>query len=243
MAKVYWCPTRARDGGITTIPDIAFQEPDSFFKELSSKRESAYLKCPSVIEYCKNIFIIRSPYDVTITINRKFRTVTTSFPKAIRDDFVSNRTNDFGENDPYLLSLPPNYIFYSDDDIIIESLPCFLLESPSIKNINLIPGTFNISKWVRPVDFSFEVKDDKELIQIKEGDPLFLVKFITKNGEKVSLERVYPDDKLKRVVGSCISVKTFNKNLPLKVLYKMAEPVIKLYLRKTKKCPFGFGKK
>jgi len=115
----------------------------------------------------------------------------------------------------------------------------------SVSNLMSIPGTFNISKWIRCIDFSAEIKDEKKPVKIKKGDVLFYVRFKTKDDSKVELERVPYTVELKYATTACFSVKNHIKNLPLKILYKMAEPFLsKLSFRKQpKKCPFGFGKK
>jgi hypothetical protein len=125
----------------------------------------------------------------------------------------------------------------------IETIPAFMDSNQSISNLMLIPGTYNISKWIRAVDFSVEVKDDKQPIIIKKDDVLFYVKFRTKDESKIELERVPMSNELRDAMLSCVFVKNHITNLPLKTLYKMAESFMSvLSFKKPKKCPFGFKK-
>ena len=241
MKKVFW-----------TIPDygspelqIVFSEPESLFKHLQQTRKgTAYLKCPAFQDYVKNVFIIKAPLDVEITINRKTGTLNVTGIPEEYGKFIINRIDQFEPTNPYVMSAFPVYIFYSNDNIMMESMPPFMETNDSIINTMMIPGVYNISKWIRTIDFSFEVKDDTQKIKIKRGDVLFYVKFRTDDESKVELERVAMTEELNSVEKSCSRLKLAIKNVPLKTLYSMAESFIKtLSFRKPKKCPFGFSKK
>ena len=242
MSKVFW-----------TIPDygfdelqIIFFEPESLFKHIQETRKgSLHLKCPAFQDYVKNTFVIKSPFDFAISVNRKNNSIDVEgLPEKIGTKFIVNRVNDIGPLSPFAMSVPPVYLFYSNDDIMLESIHPFMEINDSVSNTMLVPGTYNISKWIRPIDFSFEVKDDNKKIRIKRGDVLFYVKFKTNDDSKVELKRVSMNEELTNVMGSCFGVKNIIPNLPLKTLYVMAESFMKtLSFRKPKKCPFGFGKK
>jgi hypothetical protein len=241
MQKVYW-----------TIPDcgspelqIVFFEPESLFKHLQETRKGTqYLKCPAFQEYTKNTFVIKAPFDCEITVNRKKGTLDVIGVPQEYSQFIINRIDQVEPTNPYVMSTFPAYLFYSNDDISIESIHPFMELNDSISNTILIPGTYNISKWIRSIDFSFEVKDDTKKVKMTRGDVLFYVKFRTKDDSKVELERVQMTEELKSAEKTCFKLKVAIKNVPLKNLYTMAESFMKtLSFRKPKKCPFGFGKK
>ena len=45
-------------------------------------------------------------------------------------------------------------------------------------------GEFNISKWIRPTNFSFFLDQNCDKITFKRGDPLYAVKFNTEHNIK-----------------------------------------------------------
>ena len=241
MSKVYWTP----DTNDSPEFEILFSEPESLFKHLQKTREgSLHMKCPAFVDFVKNIYVIKSPIDMEISVNRKDKSMQVAGITEKLGTFVINRIGDVGEKSPLALSLPPAYIFYSNDDIDMESMHAFMEVNDSISNLMSVPGTYNISKWIRSIDFSAEIKDENKPIKIKKGDVLFYVKFRTKDDSKVELERVLLTEELKYAARACFSVKQHIKNIPLKTLYKMAEVFLsKLSFKKPKKCPFGFGKK
>lgn len=244
MTKIYW-----------TIPyfdvpeaDLLFSEPESLLKHLQKTRKgSEYLKCPAFIDYVKNTYIIKAPVDFEIIISdaKNKQIVINGLHQCFRNKFIDN-TKGKGDNftSPYILSVPPKYLFYSGQSVHMEVMQAFLETNDSVSNIMLIPGTFDISKWIRPIDFTFEIKNENKITYIKKDDVIFYVKFKTEDDSKVELERVEPDPRLIHGFWACVNIKNHVKGVPLKTLYKMAESFLSTFsFKKPKKCPFGFGKK
>jgi hypothetical protein len=248
MTKIYWSPVTEPVSNTTlpTTPElqILFSEPENLFKHLQKTRgESAHLRCPAFLDYIKNTYVIKAPIDMNIIIDRKAgRLDITSFSQSL-SKFIVNRIDQTGIDSPHLISLPPAYVFYSDEDVHMESFHASMETNNSISNLMAVPGVFNISKWIRLIDFSAEVKDDTKPINIKRDDVLFYVRFLTKNDSKVELKRVPMTEELKIAMQSCVSVKNQIFKTPLKTLYKMSESFIStLSFKKKKKCPFNFKK-
>lgn len=248
MTTVYWSPVTepSKNTGFAETPElqIIFSEPESLSKHLQKTRSgSAHMACPAFLDYIKNMFVIRAPLDMRIQLNRSKGTIEVFDVSESIQKFIMNRMHQTGKNSPWVLSLPPAYVFYSNKDVDIETTHAFMESNESISNIMLIPGTYNISKWIRLVDFSVEVKNDMEIINIKRGDVLMYVKFKTFDDSKVELERVPMTSELQTAINNCVSVKFQMSKMPLKTLYKMAESFMStLSFKKTKKCPFGFKK-
>jgi len=249
MTKIYWSPVTdpIPDDKIPATPElqILFSEPESLFKHLQKTREgSVHMTCPAFLDYIKNTYVIKAPIDMQICVNRKVGKIDVKCFSQTIAKFIVNRIGQTGKNSPFLLSLPPAYVFYSNEDVNIESFHAFMDNNDSISNLMAIPGTFNISKWIRLVDFSAEVKDDLKPINIKKDDVLFYVRFLTKDETKVELERVHMTQELKIAMQACFSVKNHIFKMPLKTLYKMAESYLSIlsFRSPRKKCPFSFKK-
>jgi hypothetical protein len=257
MKKVYWAPwvnlkKRKHDFQMNSFCidyGIMYSEPTPLFLEIKENRTSEYLLCPAFKDYCKNTFVIKAPFDMTFTIDQKSGRVESSFDQLIFDLTVFNRGFQALEpcdKNKYLLTLPPAYVFYSDDDVEIESFSC-PLELNKKQNFKVVPGRFNISKWIRSIDFSIEIDSDVTELKIREGDILFCVRFIPKKDDKVILERKNLSQKIINVISACTAVKRFQRNTPLQKLYEIAEPFLNSYRRKKwfskGKCPFDFSDK
>lgn len=256
MTKVYWTPyvnikKRAdiQQNAFCIDYGIMYSEPTPLFLEIKNYRTSDYLMCPAFKEFCKNTFVIKAPFDMTIGIDQEKRIVQTSFNQMIFDLTVFNRG--FQELQPfeknkYLLTLLPAYIFYADKDVDVEVFSCPLsLESP--QKFRAVPGRFNISKWIRSLDFTIEIDKDVNELKFKEGEVLFCVRFIPKKDDKIILERKNLSQKLLNVASACTAVKFFQFNTPLEKLYQIAKPFLDLHRPKKwfkrGKCPFDFSDK
>jgi hypothetical protein len=76
--------------------------------------------------------------------------------------------------------------FTTDESLTIQTLPAFLHYSDFISKATIIPGEYDISKWVRPVEIVFETKNKQERIEIKKGDALCYYKFLTSDIVKLT---------------------------------------------------------
>lgn len=205
--------------------DLVFYEPEPLWPAvIAERREADYTKCPAVSDYFDNVYIVRCPYDVTITYD------------ADKDMYVADRLGQEWYNETFYprfpvfkdnklvtacITLRINYLFVADKDVEIESFDVPLLSNNLTRNIKLIPGTMNIHRWVRPVDFTFEVVDLTKPIELRRGDPMFAVRFRTK--EKTVLKRLEYTGDLKYVAEACLASKTFVPRKSLKYRYEMAK--------------------
>ena len=224
MIKITYYPTGKIFAGACLDANIAYYKPDPailYFLEL--KNNSAFAKCPAFIEYFKNAFIIRAPYDLEIKVEND--QVTTD--KYGQDFFNENITiNHIADSERKLvLQLLPKYIFITDTD---QSIPMSVSElpfTPYSPDYRFIPGKFDMSKWVRPVHYAIEVNQDT-VIKFTRGDPLFMLTFHC--DEKVELELGVVTEDVMKLVGACTSVKNRIPKQSLKRLYEMAEDYVTL---------------
>ena len=93
-------------------------------------------------------------------------------------------------------------------------------------NFSIIPGEFDISKWIRPINCAFEVFDTPTTISFKREQPLFMVKFETFNNETIQLKQKIINQDIASAGLSCLTVKDFLPNKNLNYLYKIAEGFI-----------------
>jgi hypothetical protein len=224
--------------------ELAFFEPEPVFKLIASSRskDTGYLKCPAFHEYYKNCFLLRSPIDITINITTNSDgTKFASIDKYDQEFYDTNIKIRYEEGYKYpILHISFFYVFYANKPLMVEQLSPSMHKTELQNNINVISGTYDISKWVRPVEFAFEVLDDSKPIVIKRGDPMYYLKFSTT--DKISLTREEISEDLSRVVNSCTRVKDYVPNNSLEKNYSMGASFIKLFKDKMfkKKCPFQF---
>jgi hypothetical protein len=182
-------------------------------------------KCPAVKDVVKNDFVIRSPFDLTFTFDLATATVSTNkYGQTFFSTQIVNRSIVGG---PIIVTAPPRYIFFSKDDIEMLSTDLTIISSVSNKNIKMIPGKYNISKWFRPIDFTFTVIDPSQPVTLKAEDPLWAVRFYTPNNVPVKMTRFELTQDVLNNAKSMMSLKNYRPLLPLKKCYELAEGVIR----------------
>jgi len=146
--EVFWTPFVKDDTALLNI----FTPPKPLMDYLNTTRKNAqYLKCPAFQETIKNEFVIRAPFDLNITVKKETREIFTDrYGQDFYNKNVYNRSLLADANNPFALTLPPRYTMYAKDNVSIEVKDLSLLTSKSSSNIKIIPGGFNISKWIRP---------------------------------------------------------------------------------------------
>jgi hypothetical protein len=228
MTTVCWTPSEK-----LVEASILFEEPKLLSKELAERyRGYEFFTCPAFQGLCKNTFVITAPMSGTIKVSKGSGDTTMNIDGYGWDQPLYNaycRVRLDGT-----VSLPPNYIFYAKESLEMEVLPVFLLDSPSLENAMFMPASYDIGKWIRPVDFSFIPKDITKPIVINRGDPLFFIRFKPKDGERVVLERVEYTQEVQNTIGACVNMKLRLKNMTLPELYKLAKSHIQLFLKGRK---------
>ena len=125
----------------------------------------------------------------------------------------------------FSLALLP-YIFFSEDDVEMIIGNGYFSQSDFSSKTNIISGMFNISKWFRPIDLSFIVKNKNDPILIREFDVLSSCTFLCKDHSKVELKQFQISDKLKEFYGQCYNHRMFVNSLKH---YKISEYFDKFY--------------
>lgn len=205
--------------------ELVYFEPTASWPIILEERRSAdYTMCPAVSDYFNNIFIIRCPYDVTISYDRATDRYTTD--RLGQEWYAQTFNPRFPiEKDRQIVgacvTLRINYLFVADQDVEIETMDVPVLSTPLTRNIKLIPGRMNIHRWVRPVDFTFEIQDLDVPLVFKRGDPLFAVRFMTP--DRVKLTNVNYTPELQNVAEACLASKNFVPRKSLKYRYEMAK--------------------
>ena len=211
-------------------PEAAMQFIDSDFdicipllKDIMHERKGiVYRKCPAVTDFFKNAFVFRSPMDLNIDIKINNDNDMYVYCDNINQDFfdkmIDIRFLDSIEkgNSPYpLIGIDFLNTFTSKESTILQTLPAFLHYNDFTRKAKVIPGEYDISKWVRPVEIVFEVENKNETIKIKKGDALAYFKFLY--NEPIKLVKSNPP--WEDIVG-CNTIRDTNKFRPLNERYE-----------------------
>lgn len=231
---VDWCSYRSifdRANGVDGA-DLLTIEPVPVFKYYTEMATSNYRKCPAHQNQFKNTYVVCSPIDVEIEINKEENWCNIIYPTTLPKEMFNPR---FGEEQqsPYpLFTFRFNRLLFTssgEKDVYMEQLEP-ILEWDKDPNIRIIEGNFNISKWSRPVEASFEQRAKKVLVKFKRGQPMYYVRFSTNNPDDIIvLNRVELTKELFDDVERCLIVKNYAPNKKLQFLYDLRDSFIKSF--------------
>jgi len=170
-------------------------EPNLLSSEIvKSRKNTIYLKCPAHTDYLKNTFVFKSPVDIDFDIDIDHEIVKVwcaNLPQDIFQNIIDLRfldKNNSGDNQYPIIGIDLLNIFYCRTDMLMSVTPAFLHYNDFNQNVCVIPGQYDISKWVRPVEIVFELKQSKTKFKIQKGDALCYFKFDT--DEVVKIKKV-----------------------------------------------------
>lgn len=205
----------------------------SLVKESTAIRKGAiFLKCPAHTDFLKNTFIFCAPFDLTLDVEVHDQGMSKIYCENISQEvfekivdlrFVYDHERGI---DPYpIIGLDWLNTFTCDKSLMLQVFPAFMHKNDFTDKTTLLPGQYDISQWIRPVELVFEVRSNKEKIVIKKGDPIAYFKFHTE--ESIKLEEQPTPWK---EIHMCDDIKSANRFRPLKERYKE--------FAKAKGCPY-----
>jgi hypothetical protein len=231
MTTVYWNIVDKDSQNPTDCMVLSHFEPEPVLPYIIKNREvpdptNSYTSCPAFLDYYKNVYLVRSPVNIEIVYDQNTNGLAIHPQKQdFYDKFIKHRGDPKTKQSPFLMSFLIYYLFITDESCIIEQLPVTFHDNSVASKIRVISAAFDIGKWFRPIEFSFEFLNKDEPLIIKRGDPLYYVRFIPSNGGKVRLEKKLIPDEVSRTVKSCTSLKFGLPRQSLKTLYKLAERI------------------
>ena len=170
-------------------------EPDYAIKDLHSRVEKIneldkyetknLIKCPVATLYLKNTFRVKSPIDYSICWDKKNGVVNTEhYDQNFFNKFINVRDVKSG-----IISMKfgSNVFFTEEDNLIIEYKSACYAENTLANNINIIHGEINIGQYFRYSDFACFINRPGEFLNVKRGEALYYVRFLT--DKKVVLKK------------------------------------------------------
>lgn len=228
------------------VDELYMEEPVRLTSSLAqdTKREyinstptsAEYRRCPGYIDLLRNVFEIRSIADMSFEISEDRKIINIDAPVWLKGRIQFRSAPN---KDTYILvSLGLFTLFYSESPVRMEQLPPFLAMGERTADFTIVPGAFDIDKWIRPVEVAIEIKHHVTCLKIKKGDPLSYVRFITPDNLPVRLERTELTNELDELAASCLAVKNIEpQNSMVQNYARMSGKIASLFGKKSL-CPF-----
>lgn len=219
---VNWCLWRDTFDSVEG-EELLVTDPIPVLKFYQENESATFRKCPAYINYYKNTFVVCSPIDCEIEINKEKGWANIIEPKNLPKSRLNPRFGDENESPYPIFSLRINRLLVttSHKDVYVEQTEP-VLEWDRATDIRVIAGNFNISKWVRPLELAFEQKTKNVKVVVKRGQPLYYMRFITSDPDDiVVLNKIEMTKDIFDDAQRCLAVKEFTSNSSLKYLYEL----------------------
>lgn len=151
--------------------------------------EVQFLSCPALRDYYKNAFVVKSPCDFSLTIDKTKNEIRThQYDDAFYDWALLVRSIHHR-----IFSIqPPTLLFFADKPVMAEQIPTAFHKN-GLNQLSLICGTYDIGRHFRRLETAFAANSDMT-ITIKKGQPLYYLRLLT--DEKVELKQFKINDEI-----------------------------------------------
>jgi len=195
--EVFWAPWRnLKNPDLYTgfINPWAYEEPENLWSSLISNKANYkeytpnIFQCPAVRETMESVYIIRNPTDSDANIEFDENKVITGVtqdqmresPHLARYSTVESTMAHLPSiNNQILFVYNFPMLFFSTTPLMMRLTSPWFGNAPHLKYGAVIPGTFDIGRWFRPLNFEFNLWDDVTRFEIKAEEPLAYVEFAT----------------------------------------------------------------
>jgi hypothetical protein len=186
--------------------------PEPIYKEFvqnSKNQENGIILCPATKDYMQNIFSLKSLFDYNFKLNSNEEldeVFTDQYDQKFFNDHVLVRSRK-----DRLFSIFQKFIFFTEEKSLLMSGGLFpFLENNNItKQCTIIPGTFNIGKWFRQLEFAFYLKEEYDQFKIEEDEIFQYIKFETK--EKIIFKQFKVTSEIQNFLLDIDKAKEFRK--------------------------------
>ena len=188
---------------------------------IKERKGVVFTKCPAVTDFMKSTYVFKSPIDLNFDLeitDTSCKVYCENISQDIFDSIVDVGFLDQqerGESKYPLIGIDLFNTFTCDSSVMLQVLPAFMHYNDFTTKTTVIPGEYDISKWVRPVELVFEVRNRTEQISIKKGDALSYFKFISNDSIKLENSATPWEE-----ISICNDLRNANTFKPLKERYR-----------------------
>lgn len=186
-------------------------------EKLDTWRDSkkGFMKCPAFVKYVDQTWMIKSLIDLDLTWDPNNKVLSSNLPQLANQAMVRTHWGDFDPSvDAPIIAVNSSFLFVADEEVWVDFLPPYNHHDPSWR---LMPGSFNINTWQRPIVPTFEMLENT--VHIKRGQPLAYIRFRSRNPQDLfKLVKQERTEELEHIVNACVSIKSYQPNLSWQVV-------------------------
>lgn len=227
--NVNWCSFRDSFDNASSLDMLAI-DPIPVLKFYPEMATADYRKCPAHTNQFKNTYAMCSPIDFEVIINKEEKWCDVVEPKNLPPECFNPRFGEERESPYPIFGLRINRVLFSPvdspKDIYVEQIEP-VLDWDRDRNIRVIEGNFNISRWTRPLECAFEQRSKNITVKFKRGQPMYYARFSTDDPEDVIvLNRSEITKEMFDDSDRCVGLKHYAPANKLKDLYDIRDAYV-----------------
>lgn len=179
------------------------------FSEENKYIESGILRCPALRNEMNNTFSLSSIYDYNFVISEN------DISSPMYDQEFFNKHVIIRSVNERIFSFQQEIIFFTDEPSLMMSanLHPYLENNEITKRCISLPGKFDIGKWLRTVEYGFQLNKNYNEFKINMGDIYQYVTFHT--DEKIVFKQFYKTDRIQQMLYDTRDIRSNRKNFVL----------------------------
>lgn len=173
-----------------------------------------YQQCSALHTLANNMFVIKSPISAKIELNNNGEIISNSNHPRWFTERISSLENAF------CIDFNQFYLFFTDQEKVnITLTPAYMHKTSYRNEAFLASAKFDISSWLRPIAFIYQMWEESKVFEIKEGDALGYISFDTE--KTIRFHQFTINDTILQQVRACVDYKYFKSFTPMKELYQL----------------------
>jgi hypothetical protein len=209
-ATVYWAYMSLPERISRT--SMLFESPRPLLSTLPPDGQESYRKCYAAQNFFKNTFIVNHPLDFDVNVYGEFPNTVFENNNGI----LQQRQSVY--KDALSFTYDYGWVFFSEESIDIAQFPPYMHNTETNKCASMPAGSFDISKWFRPVVPTYTLWEGNNNFKANAGEPMFYVDFRT--DKKVKLQQFELTSDIFNLSQACENFKLMKPFTPLEELYK-----------------------
>lgn len=224
---VYWAP-QDNNGLQNKNWNILYEDFQSVYNVLKSNKNDDsphnFFKCPSVINATKNVFVLNNPLHTKIKIEHKHihpfaepGMNITAVPLS-KSYIGSSIVHEPSIKENTLVQYGLYFYFFAEEDLEMSMSSPFFQKADYTKYGAIVPGSLNIGSWFRRINIEFNLWNNVDELEIKEGEPL--VYFSFPSDVNIKLQRFNMTEKLYHIAKTLGESSEWEPGVSLKKRYQ-----------------------
>jgi hypothetical protein len=213
--------------------NLLYREPVPLIQDLIGERGKEnphdFFACPAFHLHSQNMFVVKSVVDANVGIKPEGFVPLDEQSKLTGQLFSYMHPTRKGFR---TILFDHRMLLFSEHPLIMSTYPAYMHRSEVQTKLCYVPAAYDISKWLRPLQGTFEIPETTPSIKIQDNDPLYYIKLGTT--EKVNLRRFQMVPEIQAITHGCVHYKLFRPKSSLERVYsaftqaKLQKRVLKL---------------